>query len=63
LAQDRLMQPPQLRAGFDADLLDQELARLAVGVESLRLPAGAVERKHALCMQPLAQRVLGDQRL
>ena len=28
LAQDRLLQPPQVRAGLDADLLDERGARL-----------------------------------
>ena len=42
LAQDRLVQAPQLRARLDTDLLHQHQARLAVCVERLRLPAAAV---------------------
>ena len=38
-------------------------ARLAVGLERLRLPAGAVKREHPLAVQALAQRVLSDQRV
>jgi hypothetical protein len=42
LAQDRLVQAPQLRAGLDADLLHEHRPRLAVCVERLCLPAAAV---------------------
>jgi hypothetical protein len=38
-------------------------ARGLVGLERLRLPARAIERQHQLPAQPLAQRLLGDQRL
>ena len=38
-------------------------ARGLVGVERLGLASRAVEREHQLAAQPLAQRVLGDQRL
>ena len=63
LGEDRLVQPPQLGAGLDADLLDQHCARVAVGLERLRLAPAAVQREHALGVQPLAQRVLGDERV
>ena len=63
LAQDRLVQPPQLGAGLDADLLDQRRARLAVRLQRLGLAARAVEREHALRVQALAQRLLRQQRL
>ena len=63
LAQDRLVQPAQVRAGLDADLLDQRGARFAVGLQRLGLAARAVERKHALCVQALAQRLPAQQRL
>ena len=43
--------------------LDQRLPRRPVGVQSLRLPARAVEREHELAAQALRQRVLGDQTL
>ena len=39
------------------------VARLAVGVERVGLPAAAVQRQHPLRVQPLAQRLLGDERL
>ena len=38
-------------------------ARRPVGLERLRLAARAVQREHQLAAQPLAQRVLGDERL
>ena len=63
LAQDRLVQAPQLRAGLHADLLHQHRSRLAVGVERLRLPTAAIQGQHALRVQALPQRVLGHQRV
>ena len=36
---------------------------LAVGLERLGLAPGAVEREHLLAAQPLAQRMLADERL
>ena len=41
LREDRLLQAPQLGAGLHADLLHERRARLAVGLERLRLPAGS----------------------
>ena len=58
LAQDRLVQPPQLRAGLDAHALDEHRPRLAVRLERVGLPAGAVQREHPLQVQRLAQRLL-----
>ena len=63
LGEDRLVQAPQLGAGLDADLFDERGARIAVGLERLRLATAAVQREHALGVQPLAQRMLVDQRL
>ena len=57
------MQALQLRPRLDADLLDQRVARVAVGLERVRLAAAAVERQHPLGVQALAQRVVGQQRL
>ena len=63
LGEDLLLQALQLGPGLDPDLLDQRLARLAVGLERLRLAPGAIEGEHPLGVQALAQRLLGDQRL
>ncbi len=63
VGEDLLVQALELGAGLDADLLHQPGARLAIGLERLRLPAGAVEGEHALRMQALAQRVRRDERV
>ena len=54
------------RSGADGSIPKRRhelLARLAVDLERLGLAARAVEREHLLAAQPLAQRVLGGQRL
>ena len=51
------MQAPQLRAGLDADLAHERVAREAVGLERVGLAPRAVEREHALRVQLLAQRL------
>ena len=63
LAQDRRVHAAQERARLEAELLDEQLPSLAVDLERLRLPAGAVEREHQLRPQPLAQRMRADERL
>ena len=63
LAEDRGLELAELRAGVDAELLDEGLARGAVGGERVGLPAGAVEREHELRARPLAQRLGLDERL
>jgi hypothetical protein len=63
LAQDRLVEPAQLGAGLDADLLDQRGPGRAVGLERVGLAAAAVQREHPLRVQPLAQRLCEHQRL
>ena len=62
LAEDRLLQPPQLGPGLEPQLLDERPARLLEEVERLRLAAGAVEREHQQPAEALAQRVLVDER-
>ena len=57
------MQPSQLGAGLDADVLDQRRARPAIRVQRLGLPARAIQREHALRVQALAQRLARQQRL
>jgi hypothetical protein len=63
VAQDLRLQLLQLRAGLDPELLDEAHPRRLVGVERLRLPAGAVEREHQQAPEGLAQRVLADERV
>ena len=57
------MQLAELAAGLDPELVDERAPRALIGVERLGLTAGAVEREHQLAAQPLAQRVLGHERL
>jgi hypothetical protein len=59
--QDRLLELLQLGGRIDAELVDERLPRLAVGLERLCLPPCAVERQHQLSTQPFSQRMLGDQ--
>ena len=54
---------PQLQARLQPELLHEQRATDAVGVERSSLSAATVEREHLLLPQPLAQRVLGHQRL
>ena len=57
------MQPPQLGPGLHADRVHQCRPRLPVGVQRVGLPPGAIERQHPLRVQPLAQRLRGDDAL
>src|SRR5919201_335613 len=63
LAQDRLVQPAELRAGLHADLIDQQPPRLAVRLQRLGLAPAPIQREHPLAAQALTQRMQGDQRL
>jgi hypothetical protein len=51
----------QLEPGLDAELLAQCLARAAVELERVGLPARAVEREHQLRPWPLPEGLLRDQ--
>ena len=57
------MQLAELAAGLDPELIDERAPRALIGVERLGLAAAPVEGEHQLAAQPLAQRVLGDERL
>ena len=63
MRKDHALEPPQLRAGLDAELVDEHLAADAHHLERLGLPARPVQRDHQLAAQTLAQRMLGDERL
>ncbi len=63
LPQDRALELLESRGGLDAELLDERAPGRGVGLERLRLAAGAVERKELLAAQPLAERMLPDERL
>src|SRR5439155_23167356 len=51
----------QLEPGLDAELLAERLARAAVELKRVGLPARAIEREHQLRPWPLPERFLRDQ--
>ena len=57
------MERLQLRPRVDPELVHEGRARGRVGVERLRLAAGAVEREHQLPAQALPQRLRADEGL
>ena len=63
LPQDPSLQLLQLRRRVEPELVGEREPRRAVDLERLGLPAAAIERKHQLAAQPLAERVGGDERL
>src|SRR5439155_16490339 len=63
LAKDGRFEGLELRAGLDAQLLDERLPCRAVRRQSVRLPSRAVEREHELSSRTLAERVALDERL
>ena len=63
LGEDRGLQALELRARVQAEVLDQDVAGAAVGVERVGLAAGAVEGEHQLRVQALAEGVLGGEAL
>ena len=52
-----------MRAGFDAELVQERAPSLPVGVERLLLPPGAVQGEDVLLPETFAIRMLGDQAL
>ena len=63
VGEDRLVEVMQLGSWLDPELLDEDLARVAVGLQRVGLAAAAVQREHQLRVQPLAPRVLGRELL
>ena len=63
VTQDLRLEALQLRAGLDAELLDEARAGVLVDVERFRLPAGAVQREHELAAERLTERVRSHQGL
>ncbi len=55
------MQLAELGAGFNAELVRDHLASLRVGLQGLRLPAGAVQGPHEQGPHALADRMIGEQ--
>ena len=62
LPEDRALQLLQSRARVEAEILGENLARVAVHLERLRLAVAAVEREDPLLEEPLAIRMLGGER-
>ena len=57
------MEVMELGARLDPELLDEHLARVAVGLQRVGLAAAAIQREHQLRVQPLAPRVLAGELL
>ncbi len=51
MPQDRLLELLQRRARLEPKLVDEQTPRLAIDLERLDLPAGAVERQHELRLE------------
>jgi len=63
LFEDGVLEPLECLARLEPELFRQPAPRLLVDVESLCLPAGAVESEHELAAESFSQRVLPDERL
>ena len=61
LAQDRLLELPQLRVGLEPELLVEELPECPIRLESVRVTTGAVERHHEQAAKALVERVETDE--
>jgi hypothetical protein len=59
VGQNGCVQAPQRFPGIDAVLTGQQVAGTPAGVQCLRLPTAAVQRKHELAVQPLPQWTFG----
>ena len=62
MREDRLLEPAELLARLEPELVPEPPPSAAVDVERLGLPPGAVEREHQLGPRPLAVRALLDER-
>ena len=60
--EDPALEGAELRRRLEPELVERR-ARVAVGVERVGLPAGAVEGEHQLAAEPLTMRMCGDERL
>ena len=49
MAQDRPLEPLQLLAGFEPQVVGKRAPRLLVGTQGLGLAPGSVESEHQLC--------------
>ena len=63
LRKDRALEVAQTLARLDAQILDQGLASVLIGLERSRLPLAAVQSEHQLGTESLPVGVLADERL
>ena len=63
MAQNPALELLELRAGLDAELLDEQLPRRSARSECVRLPPRAIERERMLGAEALAVGLGGDQAL
>ena len=61
MGENGLVQALQRLAGIDPELAGEQVADPAVAGQRLGLSAAAVQRQHQLTVQPLPQRMAGDQ--
>src|SRR5690349_9516400 len=61
LAQDGVVQAPQLGTRLETHLVEQDLPGLPERRQGVRLPATAVQREHPPDVEPFAERMLADQ--
>ena len=59
--QDGLLQPPELGAGVDAELVGQPAAHVLVGGQRVGRLAAAVQAQHELSVELLLQRMRGNE--
>ena len=62
LRKDRGLQPAQLRAGVEPELLAQDATTFLEDAQRVGLASGAIQRDHQQPTKPFAQRVRGDER-
>ena len=63
VSENCLLEVVELGAGLDPELVDEDVAGVAVGLERVGLAAAAIQGEHQVRVQPLAPRVLGRELL
>ena len=61
MCEDRALELADRSCRLDTELIDELLARPPIEVECLGLPACSIERKHLLCAETFAKRMLDNQ--
>src|SRR5438270_6528939 len=60
VTEDRTLDPPKLRSGFQAEFLTQDGATLLEEPQRIRLPSGAIQGHHQLAPETLPEGLVGD---